>query len=65
MLPEIDRFVNWVRRRHPRAHTRRDYRVYLSQFALGELPWSPTTYLYHVLPAPGDPSSEASSLNLT
>jgi hypothetical protein len=26
MLPEIQRFVNWVRRR-PNAHTRCDYRA--------------------------------------
>lgn len=38
MLPEIECFVNWARRRHPHAHTWRDYRVYLNQFALGELP---------------------------
>jgi site-specific recombinase XerD len=33
MLPEIDRFVNWVRRRNPNAHTHLDYRSDLKQFA--------------------------------
>ena len=32
MLPEIERFVNWVRRRNPNAHTWRDYRADLKQF---------------------------------
>jgi hypothetical protein len=32
MLPEIDRFVNWVRRRNPNAHTWREYRADLKQF---------------------------------
>lgn len=32
MLTEIERFVNWVRRRNPNAHTWRDYRADLKQF---------------------------------
>ena len=32
MLDEIDRFVNWIRRRNPEAHTFRDYRCDLEQF---------------------------------
>jgi len=56
MLPEIECFVNWVRRRHPRAHTWCDNYADLNQFALGELLWSPTTYLCHALPVDGDPS---------
>lgn len=56
MLPEIEGFVNWVRRRHPHTHTHLDYRSDLNQFATGELPWSPTTRLCHTLPGHGDPS---------
>jgi site-specific recombinase XerD len=33
MFDEIARFVNWVRRRNPEAHTWRDYRCDLQQFA--------------------------------
>ncbi len=33
MFDEIVRFVNWVRRRNPQAHTWRDYRCDLQQFA--------------------------------
>jgi site-specific recombinase XerD len=33
MLTEIERFVNWLRRRNPSAHTWRDYRIDLTQFA--------------------------------
>jgi site-specific recombinase XerD len=33
MLDEITRFVNWIRRRNPDAHTWRDYRCDLQQFA--------------------------------
>jgi site-specific recombinase XerD len=33
MLAEIERFVNWVRRRSPEAHTWRDYRCDLRFFA--------------------------------
>jgi site-specific recombinase XerD len=33
MLVEIDRFVNWLRRRNPEARTWRDYRYDLKQFA--------------------------------
>jgi site-specific recombinase XerD len=32
MLVEIDRFVNWLHRRNPDAHTWRDYRCDLQQF---------------------------------
>lgn len=32
MLDEITRFVNWVRRRNPQAHTWQDYRCDLQQF---------------------------------
>jgi site-specific recombinase XerD len=40
MLTEIQRFVNWVRRRNPNAHTWRDYRADLQQFvaAVGDRP---------------------------
>lgn len=40
MFDEIERFVNWMRRRNPRAHTWRDYRCDLQQFAavVGEEP---------------------------
>jgi site-specific recombinase XerD len=34
MLSEIDRFVNWVRRRNPQARTWRDYGYDLRQFAV-------------------------------
>jgi site-specific recombinase XerD len=33
MLTEIECFVNWLRRRNPNAHTWRDYRIDLTQFA--------------------------------
>ena len=33
MLNEINRFVNWQRRRNPAARTWRDYRIDLHQFA--------------------------------
>ena len=32
MLAEIERFVNWVRRRSPNAHTWQDYRCDLTLF---------------------------------
>jgi len=32
MLVEIERFVNWVRRRSPQAHTWQDYRCDLNFF---------------------------------
>jgi site-specific recombinase XerD len=40
MFDEIERFVNWIRRRNPQAHTWRDYRCDLQQFAVavGERP---------------------------
>ncbi|MCB9432692.1 MAG: tyrosine-type recombinase/integrase [Ardenticatenaceae bacterium] len=40
MFEEINRFVNWMRRRNPEAHTWRDYRCDLQQFAasVGEKP---------------------------
>jgi site-specific recombinase XerD len=40
MFDEIERFVNWMRRRNPQAHTWRDYRCDLQQFAavMGERP---------------------------
>lgn len=34
MLDEIERFVNWVRRRNPGAHTWQDYRCDLQQFVV-------------------------------
>jgi len=33
MLSEIERFVNWARRRNPQARTHKDYRYDLKQFA--------------------------------
>jgi len=46
MLSEIDRFVNWVRRRSPEAHTWRDYRCDLKFFAasVGDLPPGKVTF---------------------
>lgn len=46
MLPEIDRFVNWVRRRNPDAHTWRAYRGDLRQFVtvVGNRPPAEITY---------------------
>lgn len=40
MLNEIARFVNWIRRRNPEAHTFRDYRCDLQQFVrfVGDCP---------------------------
>lgn len=40
MLNEIERFVNWIRRRNPEAHTFRDYRCDLQQFVrfVGDCP---------------------------
>jgi len=35
MLTGIDRFVNWMRRRNPNAHTWRDYRGDWRQFLSG------------------------------
>ncbi len=46
MLVEIERFVNWVRRRSPAAHTWRDYRCDLQIFcqAVGDCPPSVVSY---------------------
>ncbi len=44
MFDEIERFVNWIHRRHPGAHTWQDYHCDLQQFAtiVGErsIAWS-------------------------
>jgi integrase/recombinase XerC len=47
MLAEIERFVNWLRRRNPDAHTWRDYRCDLKQFlaVVGDRP--PNTVTFH------------------
>lgn len=46
MLSEIERFVNWVRRRSPEAHTWRDYRCDLAFFlaSVGERPVCEVTF---------------------
>jgi site-specific recombinase XerD len=46
MLAEIERFVNWVRRRNPEAHTWRDYRCDLAFFlaSVGERPLREVTF---------------------
>ncbi len=46
MLDEIARFVNWMRLRNPEAHTWRDYRCDLAQFAevVGNRPPGEITY---------------------
>jgi site-specific recombinase XerD len=46
MLSEIERFVNWVRRRSPEAHTWRDYRCDLAFFlaSVGERPLREVTF---------------------
>lgn len=46
MLSEIDRFVNWVRRRSPEAHTWQDYRCDLHFFleAVGDRPPNAITF---------------------
>lgn len=46
MLSEIDRFVNWVRRRSPEAHTWQDYRCDLRFFleTVGDRPPSVITF---------------------
>jgi site-specific recombinase XerD len=46
MLSEIERFVNWVRRRNPAAHTWRDYRCDLNFFlqSVGDRPPNHLTY---------------------
>lgn len=46
MLAEIERFVNWVRRRNSFARTWRDYRYDLQQFvaAIGDLPPAAVTF---------------------
>jgi len=47
MLAEINRFVNWVRRRNPDARTWRDYSYDLKQFAavVGDRP--PNSITFH------------------
>jgi site-specific recombinase XerD len=47
MLAEIDRFVNWVRRRSPQAHTWQDYRCDLRFFLeeVGDHPPRAVTFL--------------------
>lgn len=46
MLSEIDRFVNWVRRRNPQAHTWQDYRCDLAFFldVVGDRPMRAITF---------------------
>ena len=46
MLVEIERFVNWVRRRSPRAHTWQDYRCDLAFFvaSVGDRPPGEITF---------------------
>lgn len=46
MFNEIDRFVNWVRRRNPKAHTWQDYLCDLHQFVaiVGDHPPADITY---------------------
>ena len=46
MLVEIDRFVNWLRRRNPDARTWRDYQYDLKQFAaaVGDRPPGSVTF---------------------
>ncbi|MGB8213181.1 MAG: tyrosine-type recombinase/integrase [Anaerolineales bacterium] len=46
MLVEIERFVNWVRRRSPEAHTWRDYRCDLNFFmeSVGDRPAGEITF---------------------
>ena len=46
MLTEIERFVNWLRRRNPNAHTWHDYRGDLKQFAavVGDRPPEAVTF---------------------
>lgn len=46
MLDEIERFVNWIRRRNPQAHTWRDYRCDLQQFVaiIGNRPPADITF---------------------
>ncbi len=46
MLAEIERFVNWVRRRSPAAHTWRDYRCDLEIFCevVGDRPLGSLTF---------------------
>jgi site-specific recombinase XerD len=46
MLADIERFVNWVRRRSPQAHTWRDYRCDLRFFAevVGDRPPKEVTF---------------------
>jgi site-specific recombinase XerD len=46
MLAEIESFVNWVRRRNAHAHTWRDYRADLQQFAalVGDCPPAAVTF---------------------
>jgi len=47
MLAEIERFLNWMRRRNPEARTWRDYGYDLKQFAevIGDAP--PATVTFH------------------
>jgi site-specific recombinase XerD len=47
MLVEIDAFVNWVRRRNPRAHTWRDYAADLRQFAAATGDVFPRSVTFH------------------
>jgi len=46
MLTEIESFINWLRRRNPNAHTWRDYRGDLKQFAavVGDRPLGAVTF---------------------
>lgn len=47
MLPEIEGFVNWLRRRNPEARTWRDYRYDLQQFAATVGDRLPGTITFH------------------
>lgn len=47
MLAEIESFVNWVRRRNPRAHTWRDYAADLRQFAAATGDVAPQSVTFH------------------
>jgi site-specific recombinase XerD len=46
MIDEINRFVNWIRRRNPNAHTCQDYRCDLQQFLaiVGDRPPAEISY---------------------
>ena len=67
MLTEIDRFVNWIRRRNPAAYTWHSYRYDLHQFieTVGDLPAAEIT-LHHIddfIQAQADRGLQASTIN--